>query len=80
MAPSRDAFDDNTLPQIKIDRLSKELDDLQLELEELDKTEIRGTFNTDNDAKTHIKEIAYLRTEMEKILNSEAFKSMDGKS
>ena len=80
MAPSRDTFNDHTLPQIKLDRLSKELDDLQIELEDLDRTEIQGGFNQDNDAKTHIKEISYLRSEMEKILSSDAFKSIEGKS
>ena len=73
-------FDTLTLPQIRLERLALELNQLEDELLELEKNDIPGGFSDENDAKCHIKEVDYLRTEMQKILGSEAFTSLEGKS
>ena len=73
-------YDALTLPQIKLERLALELNQLEEELFEIEKTDIPGGFSDENDAHHHIKEVAYLRTEMQKILSSEAFVSLEGKT
>lgn len=70
----------NILPQLKLERLAVELAQLETELVELEKTDIPGGYSDANDAKSHLKEIDHLRTEMEGILGSEAFESLEGKS
>lgn len=57
-----------------------ELNQLEEELRELEKTDIPSGFGDENDAANHINEVGYLRTEMQKILGSEAFSSLEGKS
>lgn len=73
-------FDTQTLPAIKLERLAVELNQLEAELRELEKTDIPSGFSDENDASNHINEVGYLRTEMHKILGSEAFSSLEGKS
>lgn len=73
-------FDSQTLPSIKLERLALELNQLEAELRELEKTDIPSGFSDENDASNHINEVGYLRTEMHKILGSEAFSSLEGKS
>ena len=72
--------DNHILPQLKLERLAQELNNLELELNELEKSEIPNNFSDENDSSNHLKEIDFLRTEMEKILDSEAFHSLEGKS
>lgn len=73
-------FDDQTLPAIKLERLAVELNTLEKELQELEKDDIPGGYSDDNDAVKHIQEIEYLRSEMDKILGSDAFESLEGKN
>jgi len=47
---------------------------------ELEKDDIPGGYSDDNDAHKHIQEIDYLRSEMDKILGSDAFESLEGRS
>jgi hypothetical protein len=68
------------LPQLKLERLAVELNQLEAELVELEKSDIPGGYSDENDSKSHLKEIDHLRAEMEKILGSEAFESLEGKS
>ena len=49
------------LPQIKLERLALELNQLEDELNELEKDDIPGAFGDENDAKNQIKEVGYLR-------------------
>ena len=46
---------------------------------ELEKTDIPSGFSDANDCKSHLREIEGLRTDMGKILESEAFESLEGK-
>lgn len=57
-----------------------ELNQLEAELIELEKSDIPGGYSDENDSRSHLKEIDHLRAEMEKILGSEAFESLEGKS
>ena len=66
-------------PQLKMDRLSAELDLLESELIELENSDINDN-NEENLNLNHMKEIDHLRVEMEKILGSDAFNSNSGKS
>ena len=68
------------LPQLKLERLAEELNQLEEELRALEKTEIPSQIDDENDSINHIREIEFLRTEMAKILNSDAFDSLEGKS
>lgn len=68
------------MPQLKLERLATELNRLELELFQLEKEDIPGGYSEQNDSKSHLKEIDHLRVEMEKILGSEAFDSLEGKS
>ena len=68
------------LPQLKLERLAVELTQLEAELVELEKSDIPGGYSDENDSKSHLKEIDHLRAEMEKILGSEAFESLEGRS
>ena len=69
-----------TLPALKLERLASELNQLEDELKELEKWDMPGGYNDENDSQFHMKEIDFLRVEMEKILGSEAFVSLEGKS
>ena len=62
--------DSHILPQLKLERLAQELNQLEVELVELEKSEIPNNFSDENDSAHHLKEIDFLRTEMEKILDS----------
>ena len=73
-------YDNITLPQIKLERLALELNQLEEELQELEKEDIPGAFGNENDATHHIEEVNYLRNEMQTILGSDAFSSLEGKS
>jgi hypothetical protein len=53
---------------------------LEEELIDIEKNDMPNGYSEENDAQFHIKEIDYLRQEMEKTLNSEAFHSLEGKS
>lgn len=53
---------------------------LEQELLELEKTDIPCGFDEELDAKQHIREVSYLRDEMQKIIGSEAFGCLDSKS
>jgi hypothetical protein len=53
---------------------------LETELGDLEETDIPGGYSDTNDCKSHLKEIEHLRAEMGKILGSEAFDSLEGKS
>lgn len=55
------------------------MNELEKELRELEKTDIPNGYSDKNDAASHIKEIEYLRIEMENILTSDGFKSLEGK-
>jgi len=68
------------LPQIKLERLAQELNQLESELMELEKEDIPSGLNQENDSRHQLKEIDYLRTEMNNIVQSEAFSSIEGKS
>jgi hypothetical protein len=54
-------YDSQTLPQIKLERLAAELNQLEEELMELEKDDIPGSFGDENDAKNQINEVNYLR-------------------
>lgn len=73
-------LEDQTLPALKLERLAQELNQLEKELFLLEKSDIPSGYGDDNDSSHHLKEIDYLRVEMEKILGSEAFESLDGRS
>lgn len=47
---------------------------------ELEKSDIPGGFSDTNDCKSHLREIEHLRVDMGKILGSDAFDSLEGKS
>lgn len=68
------------MPQLKLERLAIELSQLEAELVELEKTDIPGGYSDANDSKSHLREIDHLRSEMENIIGSEAFESLEGKS
>ena len=73
-------LENQTLPALKLERLATELSQLEVELKELEKWDIPGGYNEENDSKFHLQEIDFLREEMEKILGSQAFVSLEGKS
>ena len=56
------------------------MNQLENELMDLQKTDIPNGYSDLNDASKHIQEISSLRVEMEKILSSEAFESLEGKT
>jgi hypothetical protein len=60
--------------------LAEELNQLEQELLEIEKHDIPSGFDEELDAKHHIREVGYLRDEMQKIISSEAFSSLEGKS
>ena len=68
------------MPAIKLERLAHELDGLEKELLELEKSDIKNGYSDENDADKHIEEIEFLRSEMDRILSSEAFEALEGKS
>lgn len=68
------------MPQIKLERLAMELNQLEQELTELEKDDIPSSFGDENDAKNQLVEVNYLRTEMIKIIGSDAFQNLDGKT
>lgn len=49
-------------------------------MSELEKSDIPSGYTDENDSKYHLKEIEYLRDEMHKIIESEAFESLEGRS
>ena len=53
---------------------------MEAELLQLEKNEIPSTFSDELDCHNHLKEVDLLRSEMYKILGSEAFESLEGKS
>lgn len=77
---SASLLDQHTLPALKLERLAIELTQLEEELYELEKTDIPSGYSDENDTQNHIEEIEHLRIEMEKILGSEAFQSLEGKN
>ena len=75
-----DQFENLTLPQIKLERLALELNHLEEELNELGKDDIPGAFSDENEVSNQIQEVNLLREEMYKILGSEAFQHLEGKT
>jgi len=59
--------------------LAVELNALETELIELEKSDIPSGYSNENDSKSHLTEVERLRAEMGKILGSEAFESLDSK-
>ena len=56
------------------------MDHIEGELKEIERGNLGNTEGEDVDQSDHIGEVHYLRTEMEKILGSDAFQSEEGKS
>lgn len=77
---NNDMYNQHTLPQIKLERLALELNQLEEELTELEKDDIPSAFGEENDAKYQLGEVGNLRDELQKIVGSEAFQSLDGKT
>ena len=65
---------------MKLERLALEMDHIEGELKEIERGNLGNTEGEDVDQSDHIGEVHYLRTEMEKILGSDAFQSEEGKS
>lgn len=63
-----------------MERLALELNALEEELIELEKDEIPNVFEDEFSSKNQISEVNLLRQEMYKILGSEAFRSIEGRS
>jgi hypothetical protein len=63
-----------------LERLALELNALEEELIELEKDEIPNVFEDEFSSKNQISEVNLLRQEMYKILGSEAFRSIEGRS
>ena len=63
------------LPQFKLDRLAQELEQIETELLELEKSDMKGNYSEESETINHLKEIDHLKAEMAKILGSDAFVS-----
>lgn len=72
--------ENHILPQLKLERLANELNQLEEELRDLEKDDVPSAFGDENECKSHLKEIEIMRDEMQNILNSEAFESLDGRT
>lgn len=60
--------------------MAQELEQLEDELMELEKSDMKGNYSEESESINHLKEIDHLKAEMGKILGSDAFVSHDGKS